>query len=277
MRVRRGVYCDSEEWEALTPRERYVLRMRAVAVSSTQKVVFCGYSAAAVWNVPVAGPWPEVVHTVASSSLKQRSRYGVVRHPIADGVDRVIERGGLLVTDVARTVLDVALASPFPQAVGSVDWALWRKNKFRVAKADIEQELVRLNPRYRRRHAEAVLANATDLSDSFGESFARGVMCELGFEPPELQVVFSDQAGEMAVDYYWPSVDVAGEFDGKAKYLRPTFRTDLNPGEHVWREKKREDRLRRQVSGVVRIVWSDVAHGGALASLLAEAGIPRRA
>ncbi|MBX3094796.1 MAG: type IV toxin-antitoxin system AbiEi family antitoxin domain-containing protein [Cryobacterium sp.] len=276
VRVRRGVYCDSQEWQALTPRDRHVLRMRAVAASGSQRLVFCGYSAAAVWGMPVAGPWPENVHIVASSSLKQRSRYGVVRHPVADTVDRVVERDGLFVTDVARTALDLVLASPFAHAVGSADWALWRNNSLRVGKAEIQGELERVNPRYRRRHAEAVLEFATDLSDSFGESLARGVMRELGFETPELQVVFGDRAGDMIVDYYWPSVNVAGEFDGKSKYLRPSFQVELDPGERVWREKKREDRLRRQVAGVVRIIWSDLSHGADLARLLTEAGIPRR-
>ena len=101
VRVRRGVYCDSQEWESLEPREKYVLRMRAVAASSSRDVVFCGYSAAAVWGMPIAGAWPELVHVVAASELAQRTRYGVVRHPVSNSIDRVALRHGLLVTDVA--------------------------------------------------------------------------------------------------------------------------------------------------------------------------------
>lgn len=276
VRIRRGAYCDAREWESLTARERYLVRLRAVAAASGRPVVFCGASAAVVWNMPMASAAPEQVHMLVPASTGGRSRYDVVRHPVAETVQRVIERDGFLVTDIARTALDVALTAPFAQAVGSVDWALWRRNEFRVLKQDIRHELSCLAPRYRRRHTEAVIGFATDLSDSYGESMARGVIHELGFPTPELQVAFTDERGRMEVDYFWRREGIVGEFDGKSKYLRPTFESELEPGERVWREKKREDRLRRQVRGVVRIVTSDVMNPARLAMLLTDAGLSRR-
>lgn len=276
VRLRRGAYCDAREWEALTAREQYLLRLRAVAAASGRPVVFCGASAALVWNMPMASAVPERVHVLVRSATGGRSRYDVVRHPVAETVQRVVERDGFLVTDLARTALDVTLAAPFAQAVGSVDWALWRRNEARVLKDDLRSELSRLAPRYRRRHAEAVIGFATDLSDSYGESMARGVIHELGFPTPELQVAFTDDHGRMDVDYFWRKEGVVGEFDGKSKYLRPTFETELEPGERVWREKKREDRLRQQVREVVRIITSDVMIRARITALLTEAGLPRR-
>ncbi len=226
--------------------------------------------------MPVPDDWPEQVHILAPAARGGRSRPGVIRHPVIETVGEVVEREGLLVTGVARTALDVALALPFAQALGCVDWALWRKNAARVTKEDIRGELARRAPRYRRRHAEAVIDFATELSDSFGESMARGVIHELGFPTPELQVRFSDAEGDMFVDYYWRPENVAGEFDGKSKYLRPSFQADLEPGERAWREKKREDRLRRQVSGVVRVITAEVMDPPRLVKLLEDAGIHRR-
>lgn len=275
VRLRRGVYCETEEWQSLSPHDRYLLRMRAVAASASRPIVFCGLSAAAVWQMPVPDEWPEQVHILVSAATGGRSRYGVIRHPGIETVGDVVRREGFLVTGVARTALDVALTLPFAQALGTVDWALWRRNPARVTKADLRRELARSAPRYRRRHAEAVIDFATDLSDSFGESMARGVMRELGFPVPELQVCFSDSQGDMFVDYYWRQENVAGEFDGKGKYLRPSFQQNLSPGERAWREKKREDRLRRQVSTVVRIITSEVMDPRRLAGLLEGAGIRR--
>lgn len=79
----------------------------------------------------------------------------------------------------------------------------------------------------------------------------------------------------MFTDFWWRSVNVASEFDGKQKYTRQEY-TGGDPGEVVWREKKREDRLRRQVRGIVRILTSDVKHPARLERLLLDAGIPRR-
>lgn len=193
-----------------------------------------------------------------------------------ESVHGIVERDGLLVTDVARTALDVALGSTFAYAVGTADWALWQWNEVRVDKDELRRELSRRAPRYGKRHAEAVIDFATSLSDSYGESVARGVMRELGFAVPELQVRFTDSQGDMVVDYFWRREGIVGEFDGKSKYLRPLFQTDLEPGERLWVEKKREDRLRRQVAGVVRIVWADLMAPSKLAAMLTDAGIPRR-
>lgn len=101
-------------------------------------------------------------------------------------------------------------------------------------------------------------------------------MYELGFPVPELQVRFSDGQGEMFPDYFWPGPRVAGEFDGKGKYLRPAYGTQLTPGEIVWQEKKRHDRLRKQVSDVVRIVMADVMNPARLCEMLLDAGLQRR-
>ena len=276
VRVRRGFYCDSEEWAGLGSRERYLLKVEAVALASPKPIVFCSYSAAALWGMPIPDDWPAEVHVLGPAAPGGRSRNGVVRHPVARTVERTVERRELMCTDVARTALDVALSLPFAEAVACVDWALWHRNEHRVTVERIRRELDLLNPRYRRAHAGAVLSFATQLSDSFGESMARAVMWELGFPAPELQVRFSDSIGDMVVDYFWRGESLVGEFDGKSKYLRQAYGRPQSPEEVVWREKKREDRLRRQVSGVVRIITADVMNPPRLAAILLDAGLRRR-
>ena len=49
---------------------------------------------------------------------------------------------------------------------------------------------------------------------------------------------------------------------GEAAYLKA-----------VWREKKREDRLRRQCDGVIRIVWEETRNPRQLDLLLRESGL----
>jgi len=280
VRLRNGVYCDAEEWRSLEGRERHLLRCRAVLETRSSPVVLCNWSAAAVWGVPILGEWPAEVHVMAAPAAGGRSKNGIRRHPAATAVG-VAEHRGFHVTVLSRTILDVVMASPFAPAVGSLDWALWRRNPWRVSRDDVRSELLRLNPRYGRRHAEAVLDFGTGLSDSFGESLNRAVMFELGYPVPELQVRFKDRSGEIVVDYFWRDLRIAGEFDGDAKYLRPAFDSHLSPAQLVLREKKREDRLRRLVDGVVRITMQETRNPALLDALLRDAGLtpgppPRR-
>jgi hypothetical protein len=273
VRLRRGAYCEASHWSQLSPRDRYVLKIRAVVAGSDRPRVLCSFSAAAVWGFPILGDWPEDVHLLAEPATGGRSKPGIVRHPVSDAVTRCEERDGLLVVGVARTALDLVLASEFAPAVGSLDWALWRKNDLRVTVVDVQEELQRLNPRYRLQHAQSVIEFGTNLSDSFGESTTRAVIHVLGYPAPELQVRFADAQGNMDVDYFWRAERKVGEFDGAAKYMRAEYRGSLTPGEVVWREKKREDRLRRQCDGVIRIIWAETCHPPTLDQLLRESGL----
>lgn len=185
-----------------------------------------------------------------------------------------VDLGGLKVTTVARTALDVARGQLLTDAIGSVDWARWRRNEHAVSIEELIAEVHKVPPRNGRAHLSRVVGFSTSLSDSFGESECRGVMAQLGFESPVLQVPFRDAEGEMQPDYYWPRVRIAGEFDGFVKYSRTEF-TKGDPSAVVWREKKREDRLRRCGAGVVRILTSDVKNPSRLESLLTNAGVPR--
>jgi hypothetical protein len=273
VRLRRGAYCESSHWAELTPRKRYLLKVRAAVADSSQKRVLCSFSAAAVWGFPILGDWPDEVHLLAPRAGGGRSKPGVVRHSGADSAGHVEVDDGFFVTGVARTALDLVLASEFAPAVGSLDWALWRRNEFRVTASDVQEALLRLDPRYGARHAQSVIDVGTHLSDSFGESMTRAVIHQLGYPAPELQVRFTDRQGDMDADYFWRAERRVGEFDGVAKYLRAEYLGNRTPGEVVVAEKKREDRLRRQCDGVIRIIWTETVNPRKLDLLLRESGL----
>jgi hypothetical protein len=274
VRLRRGVYLDRAQWDAKSGREQHILRIRAVLASARRPLVFAGVSAAALWGMPIEGSWPSEVTVLDEWRGGGRSEPGVRRTAAGFMSARTVELQGIVVTDLARTVLDVARKSRFAEAVGSVDWALSERNVNAITVSDLSEELDRLRPRTGGRHLELTVGFGTPLSGSFGESTARAVIHRLGFEAPELQTEFRDAEGSIYTDFWWRRVRVAGEFDGKQKYTRQEF-TDGDPGEVVWREKKREDWLRRQVNGVVRILTSDVKHPQHLERLLLGAGVPR--
>ena len=54
------------------------------------------------------------------------------------------------------------------------------------------------------------------------------------------------------------------------------FQQGVEPAEAVWREKRRKDRVRRQVAGMVRLAWADVWDAVRLTDVLEAAAVPRR-
>ncbi len=272
--IRRGAYVESRLWHGLSGREQHLLRARAVVAASGRPIVLAGKSAAAAWGMPIAGDWPAEVSVLDEWRGGGRSEPGVRVSAVGFATARTETVHGMRVTSLARTALDVARVQSFANALGSADWALWRKNPLAISADELFEDLALLHPRTGERHLRRVVRNATSLSDSFGESHARAVIHLLGFAPPELQVTFRDSEGAMEPDFFWRGVMKAAEFDGKAKYTKNEF-TKGDPGEVVWREKKREDRLRRQGCGVTRILTEHVMNPPRLERLLLEAGIPR--
>ena len=160
------------------------------------------------------------------------------------------------------------------RAVALIDWVRSTKRTAPVSFQALDHELIASGVRRGAARARRALQASTELSESVGESLTRVAILRLGFEPPELQVEFADEQGSMFPDFFWRGSSVALEFDGKIKYTRQEYSAG-DPVEVVWREKLREDRLRRLVRTVVRVVWQDVTDPGRLAALLSAAGVPR--
>jgi hypothetical protein len=106
-------------------------------------------------------------------------------------------------------------------------------------------------------------------------------MLASGLPRPELQVEIYDAAGFIGrADAWYEDAAVAIEFDGKVKYTDPRYAS--SPGEVLWEEKRREDRMRAVGIRVVRVVNEDLGspwHGSAarIGGLLAAPYIgPRR-
>jgi hypothetical protein len=275
VRIRRGAYAAGEVWEGSSPVEKHLLRMRAVVALADRPPTFSSFSSAAVWGMPICGEWPRDVFVADDWHGGGRSEPGIRLSAAGFPSARVVEIDGFRVVDLARTALVVARATTFLDAIGSIDWVQWRKNKRQVSREALAEDLEQWHPRTGFRHLERVLAFSTHLSDSFGESRARAAIHLAGFERPELQVEFVDSQGSMFVDFYWPRARAAAEFDGRVKYTRDEF-TKGDPSNVVWAEKKRQDRLYRQGLAVDRITTYDIEHPKRLAEILTGLGVSRR-
>lgn len=109
--------------------------------------------------------------------------------------------------------------------------------------------------------AKAALVLADGRRESPGESLLALVLHQLGIEV-EPQIEIPDGYTTWRADFQVRGHRVLIEFDGKVKYAS---REDL------WREKKREDRLRDLGWEIVRVTWADLSTPGVVADRIRRA------
>ena len=265
-RIRRGVYIDTRQWDALQAAERYRLFVIATVTCMRSSPLVCGLSAAALWNLPIVGGWPTTLEVLGARGGPGSTGH-VVRRRVSDlPTPSLVD--GVQVTSPARTVVDVARTADFAPALTIADAAL---SAGLCTLTDLDTELDAVGTRARGRTAAAnVVLLADGRSESPGESLSRARMWQLGVPQPRLQVPLLDERGPYGRgDFGWPGV--IGEFDGNLKY-RADQVSDAPPEDSLWREKLREDRIRRH-SRVVRWTWQDAWGTHEMARKLAEAGI----
>lgn len=278
VRVERGAYVASSAWADAKPWERYRLRCLAVA-RARPDAVLCHAAAAAIWGVPLLLRGARRVDVLASGPDAGRVsgavHYRGTRAPDA----HIASVDGVLVTDLPRTLAELASRTSFAEGVVVMDWAAGLGGDGRgprVAAPLIEECAAQLELVRGARRLARVLSFADGRAGSPGESLSRVRMLELGFVIPELQYEFRLDTGRRAVaDFRWSRQRVVGEYDGIAKYRAAEFRRGRTPEQVVVEEKLREDALRRQGEGVVRWIWDDLWAPRRFAALLAEHGVPR--
>ena len=251
--LQRGAYLDQP---AGSVRARQLAVVHATIAGLRVPGVVSHASAALVHDLPLFRVPLTKVHVIrrppASGSGSARVHLHVARLPETEttSVD------GLVLTDVARTVVDVARAVPFESAVVVADAALARRWTTPAALATC---LARMGGVPGRRAAARVLAFADGRSESVGESRSRVLFQRLGIPAPQLQVEVRRPGGSLIgrADFGWEDRDTLGEFDGRVKYGR-LLRPGQTAGDAVYEEKLREDELRDTGRQVVRWTWPEL-------------------
>ena len=289
--MRRGVFVGGGGWASVNDRDRYLLRMRAVAATRASSPIFSHQSAAVIWGLPIIGQWPQAVHLLAAGRGGLHSKNGVAIHHDRLVDADIVEIDGMLVTSLARTLIDLARSTPFLSAVASLDAG---------TKPELELLNGTLRPGFERelllervmsmgasrgaRSARLAIEFSDNRSASPGESLSRGQIHLCGLPAPELQVSFVSPEGvEDIVDFRWVqkqadrTVRLIGEFDGEVKYTRSEYLKGRTPADVVVAEKVREDRLRVNTNhSFVRWVWGTALRRDELRTVLLRAGLRPR-
>jgi predicted transcriptional regulator of viral defense system len=256
MSVRRGAYAERDRVEAMSDEQRHLALLHAIARSLREPAVVSHVSAALLHGLPTWGIDLSEIHISRQNLHASRHEAGAHHHRGNLTDSEVIVVDGVKVTSLARTVLDTARTASFEAAVVVADAAFARDPKAQSVALDL---LNTMRDWPGARQAGSVVEFADGRSESVGESRCRVCFREGGLPRPVLQHEIFAPNGRLIgrSDFGFLEFLTLGEFDGKGKYLRG-LRNGESPGDVVWREKKREDRLREQGFEVGRVVWAEL-------------------
>lgn len=239
LRVRRGVYVDREGFGRLPPWQKYIVRVHAFARMHPDSVL-CMESAATVLGLPLFGETRDI-HVFDPARTSSRRFGDVCVHTSVD--PRSVQRiGGLLVTGMRDTVVDLLRVLPPVQALTVADAAMSPAQGGALTRDDLSDHAAVQQSTRGLAQLRWIWSRADPDSESPAESVSRAVIEWSGFETPETQREFRYEGVLDRTDFYFPSSRAIGEADGWSKYR---FEDPKEAARLLADEKRREDRLRR--------------------------------
>lgn len=252
VRLRKGIYIRAHHLVQADERERHLIDCVAVLLSLGPGPVLSHASAARLHELVLPWRHSSEVRLTADDQWRRGRGYRVAQATIAaDEREPWLGFGAL---SVSRTLVDCAREWSLTDGVVAMDAAFYERKATRA-------ELVRAVLGGAHRVGIAQAARALGLSDGRAESpletRGRLALVASGLPRPELQVEIHDGAGFIGrADAWYEDAAVVIEFDGRVKYTDPRYASA--PGEALWKEKRREDRMRAIGIRVVRVVNEDL-------------------
>jgi len=249
VRIGRGYYATAELADVVGRLDIGGLLLSAAAAAAAlgPGAVVSHQTAAQLHGLSLLSPLPAVLSVTRPPGVGSRSaRSGVRVHSAALSAEHV---GGLLavpVTNVPRTVIDLARALDFRAGVVVADSALQQKL---TSKKDLRAVLAACQRWPGARRAGQVVDFADGQAESPLESLARIVFRDCGLPPPELQVEIADDEFIGRVDFLWRKFRTIAEVDGAGKYENPGL---------ARRQLRRDKRLREARYEVVHFDWKEI-------------------
>jgi hypothetical protein len=254
-RLRPGVSVGADAWSALTPDGERRALITGTVPYLTEGAVVSHISAAVLHELPIIDDRSEIVHVTRQQKAGGFRRGHLHTHSSRLDDSAITMITGVRVTSVARTVVDCACTMSLEAGVSLADNALSRGL---TSTGELEATLASVGRRRGIVRAAMVVELADAGGQSVGESLSRMIFLRLGLPAPSLQLKVYDGPSLIGQsDFAWPEFRTLGESDGKIKYGR-LLKPGEQPGDVVWREKLREDALRRLGWEVVRWTWAEL-------------------
>lgn len=257
-RIRNGAYTRLSVWEGLDPVQRHARRARAVIHSHGDAVALSHVSAvvvhdcADVWGIDL-----DRVHVTRRDGRSGSLERDVVHHRMSIADDHVQFVDGLPLLSEARCLAQTICGTSLESGLVLADSALHSR---RVNPEQLQHMRAVMQQHPGSRTFDLVMRLADGRAGSVGETRSRYLFWTQGLPQPELQFPVYDELGLVGfADLAWPMYRLLFEFDGRVKYGR-LLEPGQEPGDVVFAEKVREDRMRRATGFTVeRCTWADLA------------------
>lgn len=276
----RGVHLAATRWAGLSNDDRYRLRSIAAHRLLTPGEVLSHRSAAVLRHLPLVGDWPRRAESSVLCGTGLTSSTALRRHRVVRPPRREL-LGGIPVTTLPQTVVDLAAELPFICGVTVSDAALRMLESSRdphqlaAFHAGVWEIASALGTGRGSARVRRVLSFSDGRSESPGESVTRAALHILGTPTPVPQHTIVGISGRVwRVDLAWPELGIVLEFDGKSKYTDPRFMAGRSAAEVLYEEKLREDDIRPRVRSFGRVDWPTVMNLPRLAARVAGLGVP---
>lgn len=183
-RLRKGIYVDAKAWRELDREDRQLQHVLAYELASMEPAshVYSHDTAALLHGLSLLEPPTRIHITRASSHSTASTAFGVRRHVRNLPADDVTRQRTVLVTTLARTLIDCAAIMRHTSAVVIADQA---------AKVGVDPDLVRqrldaMTGNRGIRNVRRVVSDMNPLAESAGETLTRLVLKDLDVPMPVL-------------------------------------------------------------------------------------------
>ncbi|RFA09257.1 hypothetical protein B7R54_08475 [Subtercola boreus] len=204
-------------------RERFLADCGALALLLRPGEVFCGVTAAELWNAPLAARYRDrVLHVAVCRPGRARRASGTAGHTIAQGADVRALRHGLPVSDAASTWLALAGLLPLNELVAVGDHLLHRPvfpDRSDPLRPHVTLEELESRTREFVGPGAAVARAAIKLvvtgAESRPESLLRLLLNDAKLPSPEVNPTIDDERGRIGrFDLVYREWKVIVEYDG---------------------------------------------------------------
>jgi Transcriptional regulator, AbiEi antitoxin len=257
-RVRRGYYAPAALHDGLDDVGKHLVLCRIVQDRIGERVAITHVSASCAWGHDQWGWDTSIVQVTRLDGGAGRIEAGVRHHRAKLDESELVRINGLWVPGETRSVFEACTVVSVESGMCLASSAL-RAGRITEEMLDDHGRSDRAVVWPRSRHARLAISLADGRLDSVGESRSFYMFWRHAMPEPELQYAMRTQDGRLLGynDFAWPTYRHLGEFDGKRKYTRD-IEPDEDPGEVVFREKRREDEMRREGTGMSRWTWRDL-------------------
>lgn len=252
--LRRGIYVDTEDWTALYPSDKHLLKIQALALQGNY--AFTHASAALLLGFPLLNVPSEVqIYAGTTSRAKvQGANKHFYRIP-----PETMQHHGKKVTTPKQTLIDCTKTLTLNEALCIADSILHQQALTPDAAHRALTTATGRGSRQCRRVAELM----SPLSESPGETLTRLELIKAGIPFTE-QFPIETEGVRYRADFAIDGYMIILEFDGDIKYRN-------DPTHAVLAERKRERALQNLGWTVIRVEWRHLQEPGRVAQMVRDA------